>query len=97
MMGSRLNALRTAALVQFALGLACAAYALLFCLAPHGHDELGLSPSLDYGLGGAFAVAAVLFIVGGRRAWHAYSHWWLPGLIAIAAAPLMLVAGLVAS
>ena len=96
-MRSHSNALRTAALVQFALGLACAACALLFCLAPDVHDELGLSRSLNLALVGAFAAAAVLFIAGGRRAWRAHNQWWLPGLIAIVAAPLILIAGLLFS
>ena len=96
-MRSHSNALRTAALVQFALGLVCAACALLFCLAPDVHDELGLSRSLNLALGAALATAAVLFIVGGRRAWRAHNHWWLPGLFAIVAAPLILVAGLLFS
>ena len=97
MMRRRLNALRTAALVQFALGLCCALCALVFWLAPDGHDELGLGPSLDFALGGAFAAAGVLFTAGGRRTWRAHSYWWLPGLLAIVAVPLVLVAGLLAS
>ena len=96
-MRSHPNALRTAALVQFALGLVCAACALLFYLAPDVHDELGLSRSLNLALGAALATAVVLFIVGGRRAWRAHNQWWLPGLFAIVAAPLILVAGLLFS
>ena len=97
MLRSRLDALRTAALVQFALGLVCAVGALLFWLVPHGHDELGLGPSLYFALGGAFAAAAILFGAGGRRAWRAHRHWWLRGLIAIVATPVVLVAGLLVS
>jgi len=48
-------------------------------------------------LAGAFAAAAVLFIAGGRRTWRTHKQWWLPGLIAIVAAPLILVAGLLFS
>ena len=96
-MRSHPNALRTAALVQFALGLVCAACALLFCLAPDVHDELGLSRSLNLAMGAGLATAAVLFIVGGRRAWRAHNQWWLPGLIAIVTSPLILVAGLLFS
>lgn len=88
--GRRRKVLRGAALLQFALALPCALCAVLFLLfAPPGHDELGLTPSIDPAIGGSTAVATVLLVYGGWRAWRAAERWWVPSLLAILSTPVV--------
>ena len=82
--------LRGAALVQFALALPCALYAVLFLLfPPPGQDELGLTPSMNPAIGGSTAVATVLLVYGGWLAWRAAERWWVPGVLAILGTPVL--------
>jgi hypothetical protein len=88
----RRKIVRGAALLQFALALPCAFYALLFLLLPpHGQDELGLSRSIEPALAASATTATVLLTYGGALAWRATQRWWVPGLLALLGTPVLLV------